>query len=70
MVLFIEMINFWHVICLSAINTTIMTDIDFIRLAALAFTFQLIGKSADPVSDGVQMAERLFDKLNKSTLLR
>lgn len=65
MVLFIEMINFWHVICLSAINTTIMTDIDFIRLTAFAFAMQLIGKTSDPVNDGIEMAETLFNKLKE-----
>ena len=44
--------------------STIMTDVDFIRLSALVFTTELIGKTADPVSEGVEMAERLFKTLN------
>lgn len=40
-----------------------MTDVDFIRLSALLFTTELIGKTADPVSEGVEMAKRLFVKL-------
>jgi hypothetical protein len=42
-----------------------MTDIDYIRLSALVFAMQLMGKVADPVSEGVEMAERLFNKLNE-----
>lgn len=42
-----------------------MTDIDFIRIASFAFALQLIGKTSDPVSEGVEMAERLFDKLKE-----
>jgi hypothetical protein len=42
-----------------------MTDIDFIRLSALVFATRLIGKTADPVSEGVEMAERLFNKLKQ-----
>ena len=41
-----------------------MTDIDYIRLSALMFAMQLIGKVPDPVSEGIDMAERLFNKLN------
>ena len=57
----------WHTICLCSvgINTLQMTDIDFIRLAAFAFAMQLIGKSQDPVNDGIEMAERLFNKLKE-----
>jgi hypothetical protein len=42
-----------------------MTDVDFIRLSALVFAFKLIGKANDPVSDAVEMAERLFNKLKE-----
>ena len=42
-----------------------MTDIDFIRLSALVFATRLIGKTADPVSEGMDMAERLFNKLKE-----
>ena len=42
-----------------------MTDLDFIRLSALVFATRLIGKTADPVSEGVNMAERLFNKLKE-----
>ena len=45
-------------------NST-MTDIDFIRLSALVFATRLIGKTADPISEGIDMAERLFNKLNE-----
>ena len=44
---------------------TIMTDIDFIRLSALVFATRLIGKTADPVSEGMEMAERLLNKLKE-----
>lgn len=40
-----------------------MSDVDFIRLSALVFATKLIGISADPVSDGLDMAERLFEKI-------
>ena len=42
-----------------------MTDIDFIRLSALVFAIKLMEESHDPVSEGVEMAERLFHKLNQ-----
>ena len=42
-----------------------MTDIDFIRLSALVFATKLIGKAADPISEGMEMAERLFNKLKE-----
>ena len=42
-----------------------MTDIDFIRLSALVFATRLIGKAADPISEGTEMAERLFNKLKQ-----
>jgi hypothetical protein len=42
-----------------------MTDLDFIRLSALVFATRLIGKTADPVSEGVDIAERLFNKLKE-----
>ena len=57
----------WHTICLCSvgINTYSMTDIDFIRIAALLFTFKLIGRSIDPVSKGTEMAEKLFDLIKE-----
>lgn len=42
-----------------------MTDLDFIRLSALVFATRLIGVAEDPVSEGVEMAERLFNKLKE-----
>lgn len=42
-----------------------MTDIDFVRLSALVFAAKLIGKTTDPVSEGMEMAERLFYKLKE-----
>ena len=42
-----------------------MTDIDFIRLSALVFATRLIGHTADPVREGTEMAERLFNKLKE-----
>lgn len=42
-----------------------MTDIDFIRLSALVFATRLIGHTADPVSEGLEMAERLFHQLKE-----
>ena len=42
-----------------------MVDIDFIRLSALVFATRLIGKSDDPISEGIEMAERLFNKLKE-----
>ena len=42
-----------------------MTDIDFIRLSALMFATELIGKTDDPVGEGLAMAERLFNKLRE-----
>ena len=42
-----------------------MTDIDFIRLSALVFATRLIGVADDPVSEGVEMAERLFGRLQE-----
>lgn len=40
-----------------------MTDIDFKRLSALAIAVALIGKTATPVRDAVDMAQELFDRL-------
>ena len=48
-----------------SLYTTNMTDIDFIRLSALVFATRLIGKTTDPVSEGTEMAERLFNKLKE-----
>ena len=42
-----------------------MTDIDFIRLSALVFATKLMGKTKNPVSEGIGMAERLFNKLKE-----
>lgn len=42
-----------------------MTDIDFIRLSALVFATRLIGITTDPVSEGTDMAERLFNTLKE-----
>ena len=42
-----------------------MADIDFIRLSALVFATRLIGHVEDPVSEGIDMAERLFNKLKE-----
>lgn len=42
-----------------------MSDIDFIRLSALVFATRLIGMTADPVSEGMDMAERLFNELKQ-----
>ena len=42
-----------------------MTDVDFIRLSALVFATKLIGHTTDPVSEGIDMAERLFNKLKE-----
>lgn len=42
-----------------------MTDIDFKRLSALVFATRLIGQVADPIGEGTEMAERLFNKLKE-----
>jgi hypothetical protein len=42
-----------------------MTDIDFIRLSALVFATKLIGKAQDPIREGTEMAERLFNKIQE-----
>ena len=42
-----------------------MNDVDFIRLSALVFATRLIGKTTAPVSEGMKMAERLFNKLKE-----
>ena len=42
-----------------------MNDLDFIRLSALVFATRLIGRVRDPISEGVDMAERLFNKLKE-----
>ena len=42
-----------------------MTDLDFIRFSALVFATRLIGKATDPISEGMDMAERLFNKLKE-----
>ena len=43
----------------------VMTDLDFIRLSALVFATKLIDRVKDPVSEGTEMAIRLFDKLKE-----
>lgn len=42
-----------------------MTDVDFIRLSALVFATRLIGQATDPINEGTEMAERLFNKLKE-----
>lgn len=42
-----------------------VTDLDFIRFSALVFATRLIGKTADPISEGIDMAEGLFNKLKE-----
>ena len=42
-----------------------MTDIDFVRISALVFATRLIGQTTDPVSEGMEMAERLFNTLKE-----
>ena len=42
-----------------------MTDLDFIRLSALVLAIKLIGKTSDPITEGTEMAERLFNKLKE-----
>ena len=44
---------------------TTMSDIDFIRLSALVFAARLIGRTVDPVTEAVEMAERLFNTLKE-----
>lgn len=41
-----------------------MTDIDFKRISALVFAARLIGVASDPVKEGTEMAERLFEILD------
>ena len=48
-----------------ALTLEYMSDVDFIRLSALVFATRLIGKTADPISEGTEMAERLFNKLKE-----
>lgn len=42
-----------------------MTDIDFIRIAALVFATKLMGKAIDPVGEAVDMAERMYNRLKE-----
>ena len=42
-----------------------MSDVDFIRLSALVFATRLIGVSTDPIREGTEMAERLFNTLKE-----
>ena len=46
-------------------TTKDMTDVDFFRLSVLIFTYKLIGQASDPVIEGTEMAERLFNKLKE-----
>ena len=52
-------------LCHGSFNILQMTDIDFIRLSALVFATRLIGRTTDPISEGTEMAERLFNKLKE-----
>ena len=52
-------------LCHSNFNELYMTDIDFIRLSALVFATKLIGQAEDPVSEGIEMAGRLFNELKE-----
>ena len=54
-------------LCIVGINIqfVFMIDLDFIRLSALVFATRLIGHTTDPVSEGIEMAERLFNKLKE-----
>lgn len=42
-----------------------MTDIDFIRLSALVFATRLIGQTTDPISEAVELAGDLLNKLKQ-----
>ena len=42
-----------------------MTDLDFIRFSALVFATKLIGQTTDPVREGAELAERLFECLKE-----
>ena len=42
-----------------------MADIDFLRFSALVLATTLIGKSADPIREAVDMAEYVLNKLNE-----
>jgi hypothetical protein len=42
-----------------------MTDLDFVRFSALVFATKLVGISTDPISEGVDLADRLFNKLKE-----
>jgi hypothetical protein len=43
-----------------------MTDIDFRRFASLFFALRLIGVVANPVSDGIKMADELLEELQQN----
>ena len=63
----VPLLFLWHTICLyQVVKLKVhMTDLDFIRLSALVFATRLIGIAEDPVSEGTDMAERLFNKLKE-----
>lgn len=63
----VPLLFLWHSICLCHVVKlkVHMTDLDFIRLSALVFATRLIGIAEDPVSEGTDMAERLFNKLKE-----
>ena len=63
----VPLLFLWHSICLCHVVKlkVHMTDLDFIRLSALVFATRLIGVAEDPVSEGTDMAERLFNKLKE-----
>lgn len=54
-----------YALFIAKIQINTMTDVDFIRLSALVFAATLIGKATDPVREGTEMAERLFNKLKE-----
>lgn len=47
-------------------NKRAMTDIDFRRLASLLFALKLIGRAADPVDSGIDLADRLLQQLQQN----
>ena len=62
----LSLIDLAHYMPMSCRQVTVhMTDLDFIRLSALVFATRLIGVAEDPVSEGVEMAERLFGRLQE-----
>lgn len=43
-----------------------MTDIDFRRVASLLFALRLIGTAADPVKDGIELADKLLEEIQRT----